>query len=159
MNNVQLFGGVWGLFCLLVFVAISVDLVSGWRKATERHEAHTSYALSRTISKVLMYQGVMIVTGCIDVVLSVCHVTQLLHVVLLDNLPVMSGLMCVLLCLVELKSIYEKAEDKSRRRLKETAEILTKILHNGMSADELKKILENSKHVEDEQVKESVAKN
>ena len=67
--------------------------------------------------------------------------------------------MCVLLCLVELKSIYEKAEDKSRRRLKETAEILSKILHNGMSADELKKFLENSKHVEDEQVKESVAKN
>ena len=106
MNNVQLFGGVWGLFCLLVFIAIAVELVSGWRKANERHEAHTSYALSRTISKVLMYQGVMIVTGCIDVVLSVCHVTQLLHVVLLDNLPVMSGLMCVLLCLVELKSIY-----------------------------------------------------
>ena len=106
-----------------------------------------------------MYQGVMIVTGCIDVVLSVCHVTQLLHVVLLDNLPVMSGLMCVLLCLVELKSIYEKAEDKSRRRLKETAEILSKILHNGMSADELKKFLETSNPIEDEQVKKSVTKN
>ena len=146
--EIQTFGAIWGLFAFLVFVAIGVDLVSGWRKATIRHEAHTSYALSRTITKILMYQGTMIVTGCIDIVLTVCKIAELVHLSILQSLPLFSGLMCILLCLVELKSIYEKAEDKSRKRIKETAEMINYILHRGGNVDELKKAL--GKYIRDE---------
>lgn len=132
MHEIQMMGAVWALFSLLVFVAIGVDLASGWRKATLRGEAHTSYALTRTITKILMYQGTMIITGCIDIVLSVCHIADIIGIDPLRHLPVVSGLMCVLLCVVEIKSIYEKAEDKSRRRIKETAEIINQLLHNGI---------------------------
>lgn len=142
MAEYQILGIVWALFSLLVFVAIGVDLVSGWRKATLRHEAHTSYALSRTITKILMYQGSMVITGCIDIVLTVCRVAELLHMDVLQHLPVISGLMCIMLCLVEIKSVYEKAEDKSRRRIKETAEILGNLLRN-TDLEKLKQKTEN----------------
>ena len=47
----------------LVNVAMGADLVSGWRKAKLRGEAHTSYAFSRTLSKFLLYMGILIVGG------------------------------------------------------------------------------------------------
>ena len=66
----------------LVNVAMSADLVSGWRKAKLRGEAHTSYAFSRTLSKFLLYMGILIVGGCIDILLHfVCWVFGYCYVV------------------------------------------------------------------------------
>lgn len=45
------------LAMIITVIAMTVDLIAGWRKATIRGDAHTSYAFSRTITKFLMYEG------------------------------------------------------------------------------------------------------
>ena len=121
-------GGIWAVLCFLVVVAIGIDLVSGWRKATIRGEQHTSYALSRTITKLLLYEGSMVVMGCIDVAIMLCHITDVLGAEMIRDVPFMSGIACIFICLVEMRSIYEKASDKSRKRIKDAAEMLAHVL-------------------------------
>lgn len=55
MQGMQLLALIFlvALFC--VVLAMSADLVSGWRKAEVRGEVHTSYAFSRTLTKSLIY--------------------------------------------------------------------------------------------------------
>ena len=51
---------------ITVAVAICIDFVSGWRKAKLRGDEHTSYAASRTFTKILIYESIMFgITLCI----------------------------------------------------------------------------------------------
>lgn len=138
-------GGIWAVLCLLVVVAIGIDLVSGWRKATVRGEQHTSYALSRTITKLLLYEGSMVVMGCIDVAIMLCHITDVLGADMIRDVPFMSGISCIFICLVEMRSIYEKASDKSRKHIKDAAEMLVHVLNKDGRFAGVAEILDDKK--------------
>lgn len=107
------------LAMLLVIVAMAVDLVSGVRKAKLRGEARTSYGFSRTLTKFLVYEGILIISVCIDVLLhfGLWQFTDINYVI-----PCIELIMAAILCGVELWSVYEKAEDKQRRRMAKLAE-------------------------------------
>ncbi len=127
---------------LIVIVAMAVDLVSGVRKAKIRGEARTSYGFSRTLTKFLVYEGILIVAVCID---------ALLHFGLWQFgagnyvVPCTEVIMAVVLCGVEMWSVQEKAEAKERRRMAKLAEkgaaLLDKESLRGILADVLREYL------------------
>lgn len=109
-----------GLMCMvsvvamvMVMVAMAVDLVSGVRKAKQRGEARTSYGFSRTLTKFLFYEGILLISQCIDVLL---HFGLHRFIETPYDIPIVVILMGIVLCGVELWSVFEKAEDKQRRR-------------------------------------------
>lgn len=115
----------------LVNVAITADLVSGWRKAKLRREAHTSYAFSRTLTKFLLYMGILIIGGCVDMLIHfVCYMFGYCYIV-----PSAIILLAIVLCIVEMWSIREKADEKTRNSMKNAMELVQKTLtHDQVTA-------------------------
>lgn len=129
--DMVIFDGL-GLMCMVsviamiaVLVAMSVDLVSGVRKAKMCGEARTSYGLSRTLTKFLIYEGILLIAQCIDTLL---HFGLHNFIDQAYNIPCVVILMAIVLCGVELWSVYEKAEDKQRRRMAQIATTGAQIL-------------------------------
>ena len=109
---------------LSVLVAMSADLCFGWRKAKIRGEAHTSYAFSRTFSKFLLYMGMMIVAGCIDLLIHfVLYMFNIYYFV-----PIMAIGIAIVLCLTEIWSMKEKADQKTRNSIKNAINLVQKTL-------------------------------
>jgi hypothetical protein len=92
-----------------VLFAIIADLVSGVRKARRRGDARTSYGYKKTVDKITRYYNMLFVVSLIDVILVVSQVHAFFHI---PVLPYFTAVGALALCLIELKSIYEKAEDK-----------------------------------------------
>lgn len=108
-----------------VMLAILADLNSGLRKATERGERRTSYALSRTITKFVLYEGAVLVCVCMDTMIHFGVPSFFPERVYFA--PVATFFVALLLCLVELFSIREKAEAKTRRRISEAVDVLLEL--------------------------------
>ena len=99
---------------LAVLVAMGSDLCFGWRKAKMRGEARTSYAFSRSFSKFLLYMGMMIVSGCIDMLIHfVMYMFNVYYYV-----PVVAIGIAIVLCVTEIWSMKEKADEKTRNSIK-----------------------------------------
>lgn len=103
---------------ILTMIAMAVDLVAGVHKAKLRGEACTSYELSRTFSKFLIYEGMLTICACIDVLIHfvVYMMTDKVYMV-----PATTCLFGIVICATEGWSVYEKAEDKQRRKMAEVA--------------------------------------
>lgn len=109
---------------LSVLVAMSADLCFGWRKAKIRGEAHTSYAFSRTFSKFLLYMGMMIVAGCIDLLIHfVLYMFNIYYFV-----PIVAIGIAIVLCVTEIWSMKEKADQKTRNSIKNAIDLVQKTL-------------------------------
>lgn len=106
---------VWMLFgiYLMVLLLIGADLWSGVRKAEKRGEAKSSYAYRKTIDKIARYYNALIALTVVDVL-------QMGGIWYLDNyydyhwpvFPLITLCGAIGIGLVEIKSIFEKAEDK-----------------------------------------------
>ena len=55
--------------CVIVFVAMIIDLASGLNKAKQRGEVRSSYGLSRSLSKFIMYEGGMLIAAGVDLLM------------------------------------------------------------------------------------------
>ena len=103
---------------IVMIVAMAVDLIAGVRKAKMVGEARTSYGLSRTFNKFLIYEGILIISTCID---SLVHFVVYLMTDSVYLVPVTTCLLGIVLCATECWSVYEKAEDKQRRKIAQVA--------------------------------------
>ena len=123
---------------ITVLVAMAVDLVSGIRKAKIRGEARTSYGFSRSLTKFLIYEGILLIAHCIDILL---HFG--LHKIVESSydIPCVVILMAILLCGVELWSVYEKAENKQRIRMNQIAAAGVQLLDKDSLASLLTDVL------------------
>ncbi len=120
----NLFILIWMLFGLyaLVFMAILADLWSGVRKAKLRGEARTSFGFRRTVDKLSRYYNLLLVLTIIDSM-------QIGGIWYLDEyysytiplLPLITLVGALGIGFIELKSIYEKAEDKEFRKITKLA--------------------------------------
>lgn len=108
----------------LVFIAMCMDLVSGVHKAKIRGEARTSYGLSRTINKFLLYEGSVVVGACVSVIASIAHFWTIIGVPTLNNVPVMCCIVSIFICFVELLSLKEKASEKQRKHIADTGKAI-----------------------------------
>ena len=110
---------------LTVFVAICIDFVSGWRKAKLRGDDHTSYAASRSFTKILIYEGITLIGICMDTLLHFAWAQFMDSAYYVPLAAILFGLM---LCIVEAWSVKEKADKKQRKRMDDAAAALATVL-------------------------------
>lgn len=109
---------------VIILVGMMWDLAVGIRKAQERGEARTSYGLARTATKMLTYYGAFGIGACIDVLLHVGRVWQLVGLAdTLDSVPVVATLIAIFLCVIEGISILENADTKAKKRIGKVADV------------------------------------
>lgn len=109
---------------VMIMVAMVWDLLVGIRKAQERGEARTSYGLARTATKMLTYYGAFGIGACIDVLLHVGRVWQLVGLAdTLESVPVVATLIAIFLCVIEGISILENADTKAKKRMGKVADV------------------------------------
>ena len=109
---------------VIILVGMMWDLAVGIRKAMERGEARTSYGLARTATKMLTYYGAFGIGACIDVLLHVGKVWQLVGLAsTLESAPVVATLIAIFLCVIEGISILENADSKAKKRMGKVADV------------------------------------
>lgn len=113
--------------CLVVLFAMIVDLCSGLYKAHIRGDARRSEALKRSAYKFLTYEGAMMVSACIDILMHFAHFFALVGLSALDNVAVVTIMIGIFLCIVELLSIRENAEKKTHAQMKKVEAAAAKL--------------------------------
>lgn len=109
---------------VIILMGMMWDLAVGIRKAVERGEARTSYGLARTATKMLTYYGAFGIGACIDVLLHVGRVWQLVGLSdTLDSVPVVATMIAIFLCIIEGVSILENADTKAKKRMGKVADV------------------------------------
>lgn len=105
---------------LFVMLAMLIDLISGLYKAKQRGELRTSYGLSRSVSKFILYGGSVMIALMVDIMVHYSRLFVLMKLQPIVGVPVITCLVSVFLCVIEFISIREKAEDKVRKRMDKT---------------------------------------
>ena len=127
----------FGLYLMVLF-AIFADLWSGVRKAKENGIARSSYGFKRSIDKVARYYNVMLALTVIDVMqMASLWYLEKFYQYYWPIFPLVTLIGAIGICLVEVKSIFEKAEDKVR--LENVAEMAGKIITNKDDISEIVK--------------------
>lgn len=115
-----------GLYIAVLLVIIA-DLISGCRKAKKDGFLRSSKGLRRTVKKVAEYYNLMFVISVIDCVQMVAIYESGLSI---PRMPFFSFLATIFLCIIELKSMYERKTDKERAEIESMAKFLVKAAKN-----------------------------
>lgn len=116
------------VFIFFVIAAMGIDLISGIRKAKERGEARTSYGYSRTVNKFILYIGSTVIATFIDLMIHYSHLLYLMKLKPIAGLPVVTCLICIFLCLIEIKSIKENANEKTNKEVEDMIRLIVKTI-------------------------------
>ena len=111
---------------VVVIGAMCMDAAFGWRKAKLRGEARTSYLFSRSITKFALYEGVLFISAGIDTLIH--FVWAQFSSTSVYCVPIASSLVAITLCIVEIWSMREKAEEKTRRNLNHAIKVVADVL-------------------------------
>lgn len=129
LNNFIMQLSVLSIVYILVFSVIMLDLVSGIMKAKRRGKLRSSYALRKTVDKIVRYFSMLLVITAIDVVqmlaVSQWDVSTGHHIPIL---PFLTFLAAMFVGFIELKSIYENSEEKEQARIEDAADDIGKLL-------------------------------
>jgi hypothetical protein len=137
---------LFGIY-ILVFVMIMTDLWSGIRKAKSLGEERKSYKYRSTVKKTAQYYNVLIALTVVDSMQmsAVWYFEQYYHNTVWF-FPFMTLGGAFFLCLIEIKSIYEKAEDKEE--FDRAGQVIGRIILNKDDKEEIarsiKEYLNNS---------------
>ena len=129
-----------------VFIAIIVDLISGIRKAKKSKQEIRSKPLSRTVMKFVVYESAMIITTMIDYMLHFSHLFVLMKLHPIVGVPVITCLAGVCLCIIEFFSIFERADEKTRRRSEAIVQAVIETLGTDSLAEILRKKVDVTLH-------------
>lgn len=123
------------LACLIVLLAMAIDLGCGLYKARLRGEATKSEALKRSIIKFITYEGGLLIAAGIDTLMFLCKFWQLLKVELLQDVPVITVLTAVFLLIVEGISVREKADEKTHAQMNKVQSAAATLLNKSELAE------------------------
>lgn len=115
---------------LLVLFAILADLASGLRKARKRGEARRSKALRRTVEKAATYYNALAALTIIDA-MQIAAVIYLRAACGYENIPlfpILTLLGAIGIAIIEVKSIYEKSDEKEQKNFDNAAETILRYL-------------------------------
>lgn len=108
---------LWILFgiYILVLVMILTDLWSGVTKARKAGVIRSSYGFRRTIEKMGRYYNVLFALTIMDAMqVGSLWYFEIYYQKVVPMFPFVTLVGAIGICLIEVKSIYEKAEDKVR---------------------------------------------
>lgn len=127
------------LAMLVVVIAMAMDAAFGWRKAKERGDARTSYLFSRSITKFALYEGVLFICVGMDTLIHFVWVqfNSESHYIA----PLASCAMALVLCIVEIWSMREKADEKTRDNLNNAIKIIAEATKSKQVSDALEKVI------------------
>lgn len=126
----------------LVLAAAAADLASGLRKARRRGETTRSRALRRTVDKLARCYNVLIVLTVVDAMqITAAVFLRTVEGYEVPTIPVFTLIGSLGMAFIEVKSIFEKGDDKEKQQLAELVSLLESIADN----DRLKRILEKLK--------------
>ena len=126
----------------LVLAAAAADLASGLRKARRRGETTRSRALRRTVDKLARYYNVLIVLTVVDAMqITAAVFLRTVESYNVPTIPIFTLIGSLGMAFIEVKSIFEKGDDKEKQQLAELVSLLETIADN----DRLKRIIEKLK--------------
>lgn len=112
----------------IVLLAMTIDLCSGLYKARLRGEIHSSWGLKRSVSKFILYEGAILIAGCIDALFAMGKVASTFGLATLDKVAIFGIIVGVILCVVEIWSLREKADEKTRKDIDRATQILSHVV-------------------------------
>lgn len=133
---------LWILFAIyiLVFAMILADLWSGVSKAKRRGIVRSSYGFRKTVEKTGRYFNVLIALTFIDSMqVMLIWYLDTYYEKIIPAFPFITLIGAIGISMIEVKSIYEKAEDK--KRFDDVGELVGKILVNKNDLEEVVKSL------------------
>lgn len=126
----------------LVLAAAAADLASGLRKARRRGETTRSRALRCTVDKLARYYNVLIVLTVVDAMqITAAVFLRTVESYDVPTIPIFTLIGSLGMAFIEVKSIFEKGDDKEKQQLAELVSLLETIADN----DRLKRIIEKLK--------------
>ncbi len=132
------------LACIIVFVAMCVDLVSGLHKAKQRKEIRSSYGLKRSLGKFIMYEGGMLIACGVDVLMHFCKLLKVLHLDVIYGIPIITCLLGIFLLIVEFLSVREKADDKTKTEISRVEKLASKMVNKDELVNALTQAIVNA---------------
>lgn len=122
---------LWILFALYceVLLIVGADFWSGITKAKKNGVVRSSYGFRRTIEKLNKYYNLLIALTVVDAMqVSAIWYMDEFYTITVPMFPFITLFGALGISLIEIKSIYEKAEDKVK--LLEVADLTGKIIAN-----------------------------
>lgn len=114
---------------VFIFVIVLLDLWAGIRKAKARGEYRSSYGLRKTVEKLRKYYNMMLAITATDIIQM--FAIHNLHTQGSGNtlpvIPLFTIVGALFVSVIEIKSIYEKNEDKDKAKVTEAAKALAKM--------------------------------
>lgn len=142
----ELFIVAWMMFGILLspLFFIAFDFWAGIRKAKERGEKITSDGWKRTVDKIARYYNMILALVVIDCM-------QIGGVWYLDSyydyhipiFPFITLLGAMVVAAIEVRSIFENAEDKAKKQVSDVALLVTEVLKQKGNPSEIAEILSN----------------
>lgn len=108
-----------------VVIAILIDLVTAIHYAKRSGIPIASWGLRKTVDKLVRYYGVVMMGTTIDIILYLCDVYGQLG---LFTAPYATAFFAILLCAIEVKSVFEHRDPKKRKLIKKASESLYRSL-------------------------------
>lgn len=127
---------------IVVIGAMCMDAMYGWRKAKLRNEARTSYLFSRSITKFALYEGVLFISAGIDTLIH--FVWAQFNSSTTHCVPLASILVAIVLCIVEIWSMREKAEEKTRNNFNHAIKVVADVLQQEQAVEIAKHIIDKA---------------
>ena len=129
------------LVYLVILMAMSVDLACGIRKAKIRGEYTNSTALSRSVTKFITYEGGLLIATGVDLLIHLGKFWEILGRDVMIGIPLVTIVIGIFVCSVEWISIREKADEKTKKEMKQAAVIAGKVAASMLNKDELSEAL------------------
>lgn len=148
MNYQHILNGLPVMYLIVVVAmcvvigAMCMDAAFGWRKAKLRGEARTSYLFSRSITKFALYEGVLFISAGIDTLIH--FVWAQFNQTTIHCVPLASILVAITLCIVEIWSMREKADEKTRNNVNHAIEVVAKAMQKEQVVDVAKHIIDKA---------------
>ena len=134
---------IFAAIYVLVFLLISLDLWSGIRKAKQRQEYISSYGLRKTLDKIARYYNILIAISVIDLIQMLAIFELRLHgTTSIPMLPVLTFLAALFMGAIEVKSMYEKSEEKDKAKVADVARFIREAMKDKDSIEIIKNTLD-----------------
>ena len=108
---------------VFIFIIVLLDLWAGIRKAKARGEYRSSYGLRKTVDKLRKYYNMMLAITATDIIQM--FAIHNLHAQgsggTLPVIPLFTIVGALFVSVIEIKSIYEKNDDKDKAKVTEAA--------------------------------------